>query len=98
MSAGGQRPSLHSRRQIAYCPPVSYCERLTPNLDGGQIVTILRYTLCVLICLMLISTASWAQQDGTITGRISDSSGALLPGVGITITSPQLLGGERTLV
>ena len=58
----------------------------------------LRVAVCVLFCLALISTASWAQQDGTISGKITDSSGAVLPGVGITISSPQLLGGQRTLL
>jgi hypothetical protein len=59
---------------------------------------ILHSVFGALFCLALISATASAQQDGTITGKISDSSGAVLPGVGITITSPQLLGGERTLV
>ena len=58
----------------------------------------IRLAIWTMFCLALISTASWAQQDGTINGKVNDSSGAILPGVGITITSPQLLGGERTLV
>src|SRR5262245_62712474 len=45
-----------------------------------------------------MSTASWAQQDGTINGKISDVSGAVLPGVGVTVSSPQLVGGQRTSV
>src|SRR5262245_10827842 len=63
-----------------------------------NMVKIIRTLLCVLFVLTRLSTASWAQQDGTINGRISDSSGAVLPGAGITISSPQLLGGQRTLV
>jgi hypothetical protein len=65
---------------------------------GEAIVAKRRLAAAAFFCLMLITQASWAQQDGTITGKISDSSGALLPGVGITISSPQLLGGERTLI
>ena len=57
-----------------------------------------RLTIWFGLCLALWSVALWAQQDGTVTGKISDSSGAVLPGVGITLASPQLLGGQRTLV
>ena len=32
----------------------------------------LRVAVCVLFCLALISTASWAQQDGTISGKITE--------------------------
>ena len=32
---------------------------------------------------------------GTITGRAIDSSGAILPGVAVSITSPQMIGGSR---
>ena len=32
---------------------------------------------------------------GTITGRAVDSSGAVLPGVAVSISSPQMIGGAR---
>src|SRR6187402_3051539 len=35
---------------------------------------------------------------GTITGRAIDSSGAILPGVAVSITSPQMIGGARDAV
>ena len=35
---------------------------------------------------------------GTITGRAVDSSGAILPGVAVSITSPQMIGGSREAV
>ena len=35
---------------------------------------------------------------GTITGRAIDSSGALLPGVNVSISSPQMIGGAREAV
>ena len=35
---------------------------------------------------------------GTITGRAVDSSGALLPGVNVSISSPQMIGGAREAV
>ncbi len=49
------------------------------------------------LLVLLVSVTSWAQQDGTITGKITDSSGAVLPGVGITLTSPQVMG-QRTAI
>ncbi|MGE0812496.1 MAG: TonB-dependent receptor [Vicinamibacterales bacterium] len=35
---------------------------------------------------------------GTITGRAQDSSGAMLPGVTVTLGSPAMIGGARTAV
>ena len=43
-----------------------------------------------------ISTAQ--QQTGAITGRAEDSSQAALPGVTVSITSTNLIGGARTAV
>jgi hypothetical protein len=36
-------------------------------------------------------TAAWAQTTGEIFGKVTDESGAVLPGVQVTITSPVLL-------
>src|SRR5262245_5484613 len=62
------------------------------------VVRVLRILLYVTFCLALVSTTCWAQQDGTINGKVNDSTGAVLPGVGITVASPTLLGGQRTSV
>src|SRR6185436_20884660 len=35
---------------------------------------------------------------GTITGRAVDSSGGVLPGVAVSISSPQMIGGAREAV
>ena len=64
----------------------------------GEIVRKLRMVACLALCLSFLSAALWAQQDGTVNGKITDPSGDLLPGVGITLASPQLLGGERMTV
>jgi len=49
------------------------------------------------VCLLLVAAAtSWAQ-DGVITGRIADRSGATLPGVDVALTSPALLGGRSVV-
>lgn len=37
-------------------------------------------------------------QDGSLVGRISDSSDSPLPGVSVTATSPQQIGGRQTVI
>jgi hypothetical protein len=45
------------------------------------------FSLFAMLCLLL--TAGWSQDArGTIMGRISDSSGAVMPGAQVTITNP----------
>jgi len=46
--------------------------------------------------VLVISVRAWAQ-DGVITGRVTDSSGAVLPGVSITLTSSAVMG-ERVQI
>src|SRR6187397_1442451 len=38
-----------------------------------------------------------ASSTGTIQGRVADSSGAVLPGVTVTATSPSALGAQTTV-
>src|SRR5687767_15979286 len=47
--------------------------------------------------LLLVGAATVRAQDGVITGRITDPSGATLPGVDVSLTSPALLGGRSTV-
>src|SRR5262245_11813021 len=48
-------------------------------------------------CLLLVgATAGWAQ-DSVITGRVTDPSGATLPGVDVSLTSPALQGLRSTV-
>jgi hypothetical protein len=55
--------------------------------------------LSVLALLVALAMPAHAQtQTGVITGRATDSSGAALPGVTVTITSPNMIGGARTAV
>jgi hypothetical protein len=39
-----------------------------------------------------------AQQTGTVAGTVRDPQGAMLPGVTITLSSPALIGGARSVV
>jgi Carboxypeptidase regulatory-like domain len=51
----------------------------------------------VLILLLTFAVQAYPQiQTGTITGRATDGSGALIPGVEVTITSPAMIGGARS--
>src|SRR5262249_6139368 len=49
-----------------------------------------------LLVLALAAPAFSQSSTGAITGRASDSSGALIPGVEVSITSPAMIGGART--
>jgi outer membrane receptor for ferrienterochelin and colicin len=54
--------------------------------------------LTALFCLLVCATVSGAQvPTGTISGKVLDQSGAALPGVTITATSPNLQG-DRNVV
>lgn len=59
-----------------------------------------RALLALLLALLLAAPAPARAQSttGTITGRAVDSSGAMLPGVTVSITSPSMIGGARTAV
>src|SRR5215467_5341981 len=51
-------------------------------------------------CLvLLLCAAAYSQSNltGTIVGRAQDISGAVVPGVDVTITSPAMIGGSRTV-
>ncbi|MEP7117758.1 MAG: carboxypeptidase-like regulatory domain-containing protein, partial [Acidobacteriota bacterium] len=50
------------------------------------------------ITLVAAATAFAQSTTGTITGRAVDSSGGMLPGVEVSITSPSMIGGARSAV
>src|SRR5690242_908575 len=52
--------------------------------------------LAFLLCTMVPAAALGQSETGTITGSVTDQSGALLPGVTVTLTSSALIGGSRT--
>jgi outer membrane receptor protein involved in Fe transport len=53
--------------------------------------------LACILALTLSGTAQ-AQTTGDIRGTVTDATGAVLPGVTVTIASEALLGGSRTMV
>jgi carboxypeptidase family protein len=50
---------------------------------------------CVLMLLMAVPV--WAQTTGSINGTVTDNTGALLPGVTVTATSPALIVSQTTV-
>src|SRR5262245_2569883 len=59
----------------------------------------LRWVLVVSTLLVLAVPAVLAQvQTGSITGTITDTSNAVLPGVNVTLSGERLIGGEQTQV
>ena len=53
-----------------------------------------RARLALLLTLALVPAAAFGQRatTGTVTGRVLDSSGAVLPGVTVSLKSPDVLG------
>ena len=57
-----------------------------------------KISFLVLVCLLASATLAAAQvPTGTISGRVASSDDAPLPGVTVTVTSPNLQG-ERTVI
>jgi hypothetical protein len=54
-------------------------------------------TLAALFVLVLMLAATSSAQDGAIIGKVTDSSGAALPGVSLTLSSASVMG-VRTVV
>jgi hypothetical protein len=49
-------------------------------------------TLAALFVLVLVLAATCSAQDGAITGKVTDSSGAALPGASLTLSSVSVMG------
>jgi len=54
----------------------------------------------VLVCMAVLLGApiASAQTTGSITGTVTDASGAVLPGVTVTLSGERLIGGQQTQV
>lgn len=57
---------------------------------------IVRRMLAALLAALLASSASAQVQTGSIAGVVADTSGAVLPGVVVTIASDRLIGGNQS--
>lgn len=56
------------------------------------------FALAALAVLVVAPVATAQSTQGAIEGRVVDSSGEPLPGVSVTVSSPALIGGPRTVV
>ena len=55
-----------------------------------------RFTILFAFVVLIVPSLLFAQSEtGSITGTIGDSSGAVIPGVTVTLTSPALIGGTE---
>src|SRR5262245_8930155 len=50
----------------------------------------------VLVVCLLFSATAYAQVTGSITGVVTDTSGAVLPGVLVTVSGDRLIEGQQT--
>jgi hypothetical protein len=57
---------------------------------------VLRALWCAIVVALCASSA-FAQTQGRLVGTIEDAQGAVLPGVTVTVTSPQLQGANSTV-
>src|SRR5438552_2614295 len=51
----------------------------------------------IMIAIVLSPMWATAQQTGVLSGAVRDSQGGVLPGVTVTISSPALIGGARSV-
>src|SRR5579864_2564238 len=74
--------------------PTACCDRIHPT--GGR--SMLRLACLFAILVSANAPSVWAQnnQFGNIHGTVTDASGAQVPGVTVTLTSPALLAPQST--
>src|SRR5688572_13146946 len=70
-----------------------------PVFHGGSMTIVRRVFLFACMALLLGAPLAHAQTTtGSITGSVTDASGAVLPGVTITLSSDRLIGGPQTQI
>jgi hypothetical protein len=52
----------------------------------------------ILIGLVSLPLLSQSRETGAIQGKVADETGEFLPGATVRLTSPNMLGGEKTLI
>ncbi|MCC7125493.1 MAG: TonB-dependent receptor [Acidobacteria bacterium] len=57
-----------------------------------------RRMMAAALCLLLGTTVEAQVQTGSITGVVSDTSSAVLPGVNVTVSGERLIGGPQSVV
>ncbi len=67
------------------------------DLEDFMTVTLRNFVMSILLVAVLALPLAAQQGNGAITGRVSDNSAALIPGVAVTLTSTSVMG-ERNSV
>src|SRR5919106_1365922 len=49
------------------------------------------------VCALLTATSAVAQTTGSVNGTVTDNTGAVLPGVTVTASSPVMMGVQTTI-
>jgi outer membrane receptor protein involved in Fe transport len=52
----------------------------------------------ILLGLISLPLLSQSRENGAIQGRVTDETGEFLPGATVKLTSPNMIGGERTII
>src|SRR5690349_14428903 len=66
------------------------------SLSGGH-MTVRTLGVGIVIVILVLAAPVFAQAPtGGITGKAVDGSGALIPGVEVSISSPAMIGGSRS--
>src|SRR5262249_23319941 len=84
---------------VRFWPIVS--SNLWMFIKGGPMVgktQLRRIVFAVALCLCVSISAIAQQANGTITGTVKDASGAVIPGVSVTLSSVGLVGGNQVSV
>ena len=74
---------------------------MNPGIDGVPTIPFLGKASCILACSLALLTAPAtlaAQDSASIIGQVSDASGAVMPGVTVSASSPALQVGEVSAV
>src|SRR4029453_9773752 len=69
-------------------PSVLYCSHRRRGMTSVRRIFVL-----AALAILLGAPLAHAQTTGSITGVVTDASGALLPGVTITLSGERLIGG-----
>src|SRR4029453_2109519 len=109
-SAPRTTPNPAPRREKTTDPRSSICylifgietprgrgQGLRPQHGGGLMVSSLRVG-ALLSCVLLAPSLLYAQAQASIAGSVRDTSGAVLPGVTVEASSPELIEKVRSAI
>lgn len=74
------------------------CSLVPASAHEIRAVMKFRVLLQAMMVLGVAAQLAAQQQTGTLTGRVTDSSGGALPGVTVTLAGPTILGGTTAVV